>query len=370
MTKKRTVILSGFFGVALAACAGSAPVPDSDDMKNRQPSAEYDLASLKALSCPAGADFVAPDAIKLSVLPLPLSSNSEARALPEGVTFHAGWVLESSDTRFGGLSGMAMNAAGQFLMVSDTGAFVWIDRNDDGAPTQIGAIAEMKDATGRSLKGKTEADAEGLAVSDGLAFVSFERNHRIEAFDLKACGAAARSALVTSLPSTIETDSVHENRGPEALALRGTLVAGYEQSTSAGGTALFALNAAPQSVDAYSLDALPAPFDGPLTGMTNRLGDVAYAVRRRYFPATGNQITVEMATSAEITAQSIPLFELSRPQNVDNFEGIAAEELEDGTHRIWLVSDDNFSSRQRTLLFAFDIDATKFNTATTHDDTQ
>ena len=40
---------------------------------------------------------------------------------------------------------------------------------------------------------------------------------------------------------------------------------------------------------------------------------------------------------------------------VDNFEGITVETLADATHRLWLVSDDNFSGRQRTLLYAFDL---------------
>ena len=45
---------------------------------------------------------------------------------------------------------------------------------------------------------------------------------------------------------------------------------------------------------------------------------------------------------------------LRRPLTVDNFEGLAAVPGQDGAIRFYVISDDNFSSRQRTLLLAFD----------------
>ena len=43
---------------------------------------------------------------------------------------------------------------------------------------------------------RTAKSAEGLAVNDGMALVSFEGNHRILAFDVGKCGAAARGAPI------------------------------------------------------------------------------------------------------------------------------------------------------------------------------
>ena len=40
---------------------------------------------------------------------------------------------------------------------------------------------------------------------------------------------------------------------------------------------------------------------------------------------------------------------------VDNFEGIAARQMADGRVRLYVVSDDNFSSKQRTLLMIYDL---------------
>ena len=39
---------------------------------------------------------------------------------------------------------------------------------------------------------------------------------------------------------------------------------------------------------------------------------------------------------------------------VDNFEGIAVQTLSPTTDRIVIVSDDNFSDRQKTLLMVLD----------------
>jgi hypothetical protein len=50
--------------------------------------------------------------------------------------------------------------------------------------------------------------------------------------------------------------------------------------------------------------------------------------------------------------------------SIDNFEGLAVERRPDGAVRIYIVSDDNFSSSQRTLLMVFELRAdTKPETA-------
>jgi hypothetical protein len=43
----------------------------------------------------------------------------------------------------------------------------------------------------------------------------------------------------------------------------------------------------------------------------------------------------------------------------DNLEGVAAERRADGRTRLWLVTDNDFSERRRTLLIAVDVPATK-----------
>ena len=40
---------------------------------------------------------------------------------------------------------------------------------------------------------------------------------------------------------------------------------------------------------------------------------------------------------------------------IDNFEGIAAKAMPDGRVRLYVISDDNFSKKQRTLLMIYDV---------------
>jgi hypothetical protein len=49
------------------------------------------------------------------------------------------------------------------------------------------------------------------------------------------------------------------------------------------------------------------------------------------------------------------VLQLAPHHGTDNFEGIALAPRGDGGLRLWLVADDNFSRRQRTLLYAFDL---------------
>ena len=69
---------------------------------------------------------------------------------------------------------------------------------------------------------------------------------------------------------------------------------------------------------------------------------------RAWDPLQGNRIRLAWGEGED------EALTLGRPLLVDNFEGIAAEATETGL-RVWIVSDDNFSARQRTLLYVFDI---------------
>jgi hypothetical protein len=56
--------------------------------------------------------------------------------------------------------------------------------------------------------------------------------------------------------------------------------------------------------------------------------------------------------AAEIVPE--PLAVLHPPMSIDNFEGVAAFATE-GEVRVLMLSDDNFSDAQRTLLLAFSL---------------
>ncbi len=82
-------------------------------------------------------------------------------------------------------------------------------------------------------------------------------------------------------------------------------------------------------------------------------GDVL-ALERHYSPVTGVAVRVvhiERATIApRATLSGNALATFKPPLTVDNFEGLAVRRSADGASHVYLVSDDNYSPFQRTLL--------------------
>jgi hypothetical protein len=72
---------------------------------------------------------------------------------------------------------------------------------------------------------------------------------------------------------------------------------------------------------------------------------------RAFNPVTRSAIDLRITDQA---GRVVDQQELRGPLTVDNFEGLAAVPGKDGAIRFYLISDDNFSSSQRTLLLAFD----------------
>lgn len=360
----RTLLQVSFLALtagALAACTAPRKAPDA--MNSAQTTAPASALPapdrLSALSCPPGTQHIAPKRIQIMAEPVALSDRAGQGRLPPGVRFAGGWALTSDHAGFGGLSGLEHLDDGSLLAITDMGAFVRIGMQD-GAPDGTGAFSYMLGPDGSQLSGKRDGDSEGLALKHGLAFVSFERRHRIAAFDLDRCGAAARAAPVADLPDRIGDTEIRENSGAEALSVGEGLLAGYEQLVE-GRSPLVNLSAEAPVI--LLREAIKPGFGGPLVGMTNRItlgdaataGSVVYSLRRDYNPVFGNRLSVEAEYTDAGGSSRRGLFRLAAPMTVDNFEGITVETLADATHRLWLVSDDNFSGRQRTLLYAFDL---------------
>lgn len=309
-------------------------------------------ADLRVASCPDGTVGEKGAKLTLKSDGVALDTVDPLTDLPFAV-FAGGWHLTSPDPGFGGLSGLAVDPDGNLLATSDEGAFVWIEMLDD-APTAA-RIAQMRDAAGDVITDKQWRDAEGLDLRDGIAFVSFEREHRVLAFNLAGCGAAARGVDVARFGSRIAgmTDALPANGGAEGLVL-----------TAEGGL-LLAIETPDAGLPIAQLDALGnarlvgriARRGAPVLTGIDRLGDTLYAVLRSYTPLLGNTIEVIAfplpGSEQMLAAQRI--IHLEPQHGTDNFEGIALQRRDDGGLRLWLVSDDNFSSRQRTLLYAFDL---------------
>lgn len=389
----------GAAAIAVLAAAAFGQPPSSDpigDLIGQSDSADaiarpgdFDrdyLAPLLRKSCPPGTQRGEPDAVHLKVAAVPLQGVNPFRKDIGKLTFVAGFHLTSPDKRFGGLSGLDHREDGGLLSVSDDGAFVWIDLAADGITPSGARIATMLDEKGATFRSKSAGDAEGLALNGEVALVSFESEHRVLAYDIGKCGAAARGVQVRSkgtLPDAFERSGlkVGGNQGAEGLAVTSDwkLFAGLE--TRMGNTSPLtsrAIEAAPEfdltigagAPELVGLDILTAGEDGrdvrlfSLHRSTNALATSVITIVETYLEATLDQSNLPAQVISEIDERrrqryrvrsSRVLAEMNVFVTIDNFEGLSVTPLPDGGARLFVVSDDNFSARQRTLLMVYDL---------------
>lgn len=345
------LILATVLGLGVAACAAPEMTMDAADMSSVPWTFEVHAADLRASSCPDEVSFEMAQSLEISAVELASASMSGNQAAFDGATLSGAWHLTANDPNFGGLSGLDVMRSGSLLAVSDAGAFVGIGIDpESGTPDGLGSIGYMRGADGDFLSGKRAGDAEGLAFQDGLALVSFERDHRIEAFDLESCGAAARAARVADLPKRVDGNKVPENKGAEALMLfdDGQLRAGYEFRVSGGSPGALVMDDGSLSQIEYS----GQPSDYLQVGI-DREGDLTAQLFRAYDPLRGNRNLVYVYGADSMVAK----LTIAKPVPADNFEGIAFGKSPEGKTRLWVISDDNFNiEKQRTLLLAFDLD--------------
>jgi hypothetical protein len=238
-----------------------------------------------------------------------------------------------------------MLSDGRFVAVSDEGDLVRgrivLDRSGRLTGLADVTLSSLRNLEGGPVSGqKTDSDAEGLALwPNGDLIVSFERNHRIWLYP--AGGGPPRPIPHPDAPFPA-------NDGMEALAVDplggpATYLVGREDTREtwtchlAGGCSpglrpgvdgegsLVAARALPGGRWAFLLRDFK-----PMSGVTSRL----LITDRR-------GVLLDSHT-------------IRRPATVDNFEGLAALPRADGSVRFYLISDDNFSPAQRTLLLAFD----------------
>ena len=276
--------------------------------------------------------------------------------------FRGGLELHSHDAVFGGLSGLEVLDDNRFIAMSDNGD--WFDGHlvldAEGALTGVSdtRTAVMRDEHGRPFTSKETSDSEDMTqLPDGRFAVSFEQTQTIRIYDLNRDGPFG-AALAG--PPLAGTGRLPLNVGLEAItALNdGTLVIGAEggdePTTPIWLAPLNARSPAPIAAhfplsDGFSLTSLDRMANGDLV-----------ALERFYAPVIGARARLVRIPASEVHASATPmrveqLAQLGPPHPVDNFEGVSAVRMPNGVTRLYIVSDDNFSPRQRTYLFAFDI---------------
>lgn len=393
------ITFSGLVGVAalLAACGAHAQPPSGSEgpavIANDAAPLGGTLASyedmLKRVSCPPSVTAAEPEALAIKTSKVNLQGINPMRKTVGSLELVAGFHITSEDKRFGGLSGIDLWGENGLLAVGDQGDFVWLDLAQDGVTPVAARIATILDEQGNGLRDKAHGDAEDVSVRGGQALVSFERNHRVLAYNLEACGAAARGApLVAGGYSRALADvfpanklEVGGNEGAEALAVTDDfyLFTGLETKVGKASPVSarpieaapdFDLAIGPDAPELVGMDILPAGEDGhdvrvfSLHRSRQMLASNAITVMETVFTRELDQTNLPARVVSEIDERSHYRFrvkssrtlaEMSLMLTIDNYEGIAAKQMPDGRVRLFIVSDDNFASNQRTLLMLFDV---------------
>mgnify|MGYP002624132140 CR=1 FL=1 len=291
--------------------------------------------------------------VEVTVAPIDFGTEHVGR-----LRFRGGVEIRSDDPVFGGISGIEVLDGTRVIAVSDNGDwFEWrLVLDEEGVLTGVGAVrtAFMRNEDGEPFPSKASGDAEDVAqLPDGRFAVSFEQTQSIRIYDLNRDGAFGAAAPGPVLDGVARLPG---NNGLEALAASedGALIVGAEGGGEATTPLWRARLDAPAPARANARYPLSGGFS--LTAL-DRLPDGGYvALERFYAPVIGARARITRVASlgeGEVEAEELALIESPRP--VDNFEAIAAVSTPDGAVRVYIVSDDNFNRRQRTLLLAFDI---------------
>lgn len=269
-------------------------------------------------------------------------------ALAQGVRFAGGveLVLEA-DSPLHSLSDLKLVDGDDFVSVSDAGDLVRGRLRLDAAGRLRGVEGlrwrRLTLQDGSPITDKADGDAEGLfLLAGGRVGVAFERRHRLWAYPLEAPGAPE--------PLAVPDTDFPLNDGMEGVS---AAPGGWRVAGESGGVWDCAARGCREVV---APPAQPVPdSEYRITGMDRDPGgDGFWVVERRYRPPVDVRGRIRRM-AADGTLGPV-LVELSLPSTVDNFEGIAAVARGEGT-RLYILSDDNGSERQRTLLLAFDVGA-------------
>ena len=279
--------------------------------------------------------------------------------------FRGGLLLTSPHREFGGLSALRMIGDGtRFIAVTDKGN--WLRARivyRDGRPIAI-ADAEMAPMLGPDGRPITNRrgwyDSESLAEDGGTLYVGLERVHEILRFDYGKDGLLARGQPVAVPPGV---KALPNNAGleclvmpPKGLPFAGSLIAISERGLDPAGNILGFLvgpGFGPAS-GAFTVKRTDE-FDVSDCAVTPR-GDLLL-LERRFSWTRGIAFRIRRVPLARVMPRAL----LDGPEvifadmgyQLDNMEGLSVHRAADGALVLTLISDDNFSPLQRTVLLQF-----------------
>ncbi len=317
------------------------------------------------LVAPAVAQTVVPaPPIPIQVTAQPISyfdSRDQAQRRFGAMEFIGGLTLKSTYELFGGLSAMRVFADGaSFISVSDKGH--WLRGRiayQAGKPVGItdAEMAPVLGSDGRPLWLRGWYDTESIADDGDTLYVGIERVHRIVRFDYGRSGLLARGEPI---PMPAGTSTLPSNKSLEALAViprdrpgGGTLIAISERGLDAAGNlkAWLIGGPAPGAFSVRRTDEFDVSDAAIIPG-----GDLVI-LERRFSWLRGLAFRLRRIALADLKPGAVVdgpmLLFADLAYQIDNMEGLGIHRNSDGDIIFTMISDDNYSILQRTLLLQF-----------------
>ena len=301
---------------------------------------------------------------KITVTGTPLTSfdNREPARIRFGsLDFRGGLQLTSAEKLFGGLSGLLIaRDGGSFVAISDRGQ--WFRGNLTYRDGRLAALTDVETAPirgpdGTAYSSRARFDSEALTEHAGKYCIGVERQNEIVCFDYAKQGLLARGQTIP-VPAVVKT--FPNNQGLEAVVgvpagqeLAGGLIAISERSLDSEGNIVAVMIDGPRP-GSFSIKRTENYDVSDAALLPN--GDLLL-LERHFSLLRGISVRIRRLPQRDIRPGAVVdgaiLIEADLGYQLDNMEGIAVHRSPAGETIITLVSDDNFSALQRTLLLQF-----------------
>jgi hypothetical protein len=317
------------------------------------------LALALTLAGPALADPAPVDAAAVRLDP----ENPERETVGK-LSYVGGVSLLSPDQRFGGWSGMVASPDGSKLTaISDIGwrMSATIARQDGRIVGLMEIdLAPLAGLDGKPIAGdKENADAEGMALMpDGGIAVGFERLHRVWHYPAARDGTDPLLGVPVAIETPAALAKAGANGGLEALEALpdGSLVGFAEDLPDGKGHHTGWIFGGPAATQPRTLHLDAIGIFKPTDLKRLPSGDLLL-LERRYTVTGGPGARLSIIEAAALDGtkpiRSHELAQIPANLTVDNFEALGVWQDAKGGQFAIILSDDNFSAVQRTLLMEF-----------------
>ncbi len=262
-------------------------------------------------------------------------------------------ALSSDDAGFGGISGLAAAADGRLVAVTDAG--LWLSLRPILANGRLAGVADARMAGLVTAASKSDSDAEAVVLTpDGGMIISMEQRHRLLVLNAQAPPFTNQRQMFRTAAAAWPP-----NGGGEALArlADGSLLWLSENATRDDGLAI-GLLIAPDGATRSIGVPVPAGFAPTDAAM---LDGQRLLLLFRKFNGVSVAAAIGLVDLAPVQAggdaaslQLLAQWDQRGPWPVDNMEGLALVRAGE-TVVIYLISDDNFSDVQRTILLQLEL---------------